>query len=350
MAVNLQDYDRLIKWGSCSWNYPVGWHGVVYHGNRRGPQLSLFADQLAKAEQSPATGRTTPLSPVNGCGAELLAEYCAYPRFSTLCFDLTHYRPFSRVELNEFARYLAPDFPVIIKVWDRITKIGHWKKMGSQAGKLAVRERVYNNDFLNPSLFVDEFLPPFQEAFAPHIGMFLFEFMRLGYYHHARQQWVNFSPRKFNQILNRFLGALPHEYRYAVEIRDRNLLTPEYARILRNHGVAHCFNQWESMSSIPHQYRIVGFTTDFSVARVLTPPKVKYAYVQKAYAPYDHIHQRLPQVRKDLMQLISEALRQNLELHIAINNRAEGNAPATVTELDESVRQLMKSQQGVFAK
>ena len=44
-------------------------------------------------------------------------------------------------------------------------------------------------------------------------------------------------------------GAAP-DFRYAVEIRNQEFLTPEYFACLRTHGVAHVFNAWTRMPPI----------------------------------------------------------------------------------------------------
>lgn len=338
MAFTLADYERLIKWGSCSWNYPAGWQGMVYHGKKDEADLPLFHGN-ALPRHGAANTVTIKKKKTGNYRPELLAQYCAFKPFATLCFDMTHYRPFSAGELAEFARYLTPNFPVVIKVWDDLTKIGHWQKVGN-----ARYQRRRNENFLNPRVFVDQFLPPYRRAFAEHAGMFLFEFMRLGYYDNARQRWINHDPRRFNQALHQFFGALPGDFRYAVEIRDRNLVNAEYAQVLRYHGVAHCFNQWESMLSLHEQFEIVGFPAKFAAVRVLTPPRVKYAEVQKSYAPYDRIHRRLPEMRADIESLIEHALHNLVYLSILINNRAEGNAPITVRELDGAMRRKLVAQ------
>lgn len=337
MAVCMQDYENLIKWGSCSWNYPVGWRNVVYRQPCSLPQMSLFSSNRS-TDDFPVAETQVEKSTATNSSAELLREYCAFPAFSTLCFDMTHYRPYSCEELHELATFMTPDFPAVIKVWDQVTKIGRWRRViNSNHGDSGYR-REKNEHFLNPRVFVDQFLPPFELAFKNHVGIFLFEFMRLGYFDHQRQVWVHYNSHKFNQALDRFLGVLPKEYHYAIELRDRNLINRDYARILQRHGVAHCFNQWETMASIREQYEALGFTANRSLVRVLTPPQVKYAYVQKAYAPYDRIHQRLPEVRQDILHIVEEAMAREVELFVVVNNRAEGHAPGTITELDSQMR------------
>ncbi|MEZ5303069.1 MAG: DUF72 domain-containing protein [Verrucomicrobiales bacterium] len=54
-------------------------------------------------------------------------------------------------------------------------------------------------------------------------------------------------------FLDRFLADLPDGWRYAVEVRNLNLLHPEYFAVLREHGVAHAYNQWTQMPAAEEQ-------------------------------------------------------------------------------------------------
>ena len=47
--------------------------------------------------------------------------------------------------------------------------------------------------------------------------------------------------------LDHMLGALPRDFHYAVELRERDWLTPGYAQMLRAHGASHVFNYWSRM-------------------------------------------------------------------------------------------------------
>ena len=53
----------------------------------------------------------------------------------------------------------------------------------------------------------------------------------------------------------------------------------------------------------------------------------------KLFQPYERIRDPQPEVRQDLLRVIAEATRRHLEALILVNNRLEGNAPATVRAL-----------------
>ena len=50
----------------------------------------------------------------------------------------------------------------------------------------------------------------------------------------------------------------------------------------------------------------------------------------KQFQPYDRVQEPLPDLRRDLVRLVSEAHRRRVEAFILANNRAEGNAPGTI--------------------
>jgi hypothetical protein len=75
------------------------------------------------------------------------------------------------------------------------------------------------------------------------------------------------------------------------------------------------------------------FSADFTVARALLKPGRKYEDAVRLFEPYERIQEPLPDLRRDLMRLMAEAVRRRIEALIVVNNRAEGNAPGTIRAL-----------------
>ena len=50
-----------------------------------------------------------------------------------------------------------------------------------------------------------------------------------------RRADVPVDPHRFVEQLDRLLDAVPNEFEFAVELRSRALLTPEYRRVLARH-------------------------------------------------------------------------------------------------------------------
>lgn len=283
-----------IRFGTSTWTYD-GWAGDVYHRVYHGPQP-----------------------------AKRLEEYGRYPLFRTVGIDSAFYQPPTEEVLAAYARALPPGFPCVSKVWDRITarrfnQDRRWENLAGQR----------NPDFLNAGLFKDAVLLPYARTFRDHAGCFVFEFQAMrGKDLPDVGEWAD--------QLHGFLEQLPGDYRYAVELRNPELLHDLHGAVLRRHGVAHVFNSWTEMPSIGAQLDLSWtFPADFTVARALLKPGRKYADAVRRFQPYDRVQEPVPQLRRDVLRLMAEAVRRRIEALIVVNNRAEGNAPGTIRALAE---------------
>src|SRR5687768_16259511 len=164
----------LIRFGASSWNYP-GWRGLVYHR----PHVCMAAP------------------------ARILEEYARFPLFRTVGIDSSFYSPPTDEVLRAYAEHLPPRFPCVSKVWNQVTVHTFTKAQDpARAGK-------ENSDFLDPDVFQEAVLEPYQRHFADHMGPFVFEFQAIG-------RGSGIGPREFADRLDRFFAALPREPRYAV--------------------------------------------------------------------------------------------------------------------------------------
>ncbi|MBS0183901.1 MAG: DUF72 domain-containing protein [Nitrospira sp.] len=286
----------LIRFGTSTWTYE-GWQGQIY---QRQYAKTMFAK-------------------------ECLGEYCQYlyngePLFRTVGNDSTFYRPPTASQLRHYLKQIPEDFEMCCKVWEEIT-IPHFARQaryGSKAGQP-------NPRFLDANLFNELVLTPYREAkFEPHMGPFIFEFQRHG-----------LGTGEFCSRLDQFFGQLPNDFRYAVEIRNAGVLGPDYWKVLENHGVAHVYNHWSYMPPLLEQHRQMQerFTAPFTVIRLLTPLNMPYEVAKKRAAPYNKIVEALPQMRKETVTLIKQAVGDNRRIYVLVNNRSEGNAPLTVQAL-----------------
>lgn len=275
-----------VRFGTSTWTYD-GWAGDVYHRRYHGAQP-----------------------------AKRLEEYVRYPLFRTVGIDSAFYEPPSDEELRAYAQALPPGFPCVSKVWDRIT-----------VRRLDQRRGERNPDFLNADLFKDAVLGPYTRTFRDHAACFVFEFQAM------RGRDIP-HPLEWADELDAFFAALPRDFRYAVELRNPELLTDLHGEVLKRHRVTHVFNSRTEVPPIGAQLDLSWtFPTDFTVARALLPPGRRYADAVKAFEPYDRIREPLPDLRADILRLVQEALRRRIEAFILASNRAEGNAPGTIREV-----------------
>ena len=83
---------------------------------------------------------------------------------------------------------------------------------------------------------------------------------------------------------------------------------------------------------------MLGFTAVFTVLRLLTPLKMSYEAAKKRAEPYTQIVKAFPQMRRETIQLVRQAVCEGRHAYVLVNNRAEGNAPLTVQGLVEMLR------------
>lgn len=281
-----------LRFGTSSWTFP-GWSGLVYH--RRYPNQRAFL-------------------------RESLGEYAQHPLMRTVGVDRGYYTPVPEQDLEAYARQLPDDFRAAMKVWQRVTmpRYPRHPRYGADAGR-------QNPNFLDAEVFAREVHEPARVAFSGHMGPWIVE--------------VAPSPSPmdstwFCEKLDAFLEAAPRDFPFAVELRDRKLLTPEYSRTLRKHRTAHVFNYWSRMPSLAEQLRVEGLLEgSLLVVRLLLPPGARYADLKEAYAPFDRLVAPQPEMRQDLVRLVRAALERDMECYVLVNNKAEGSSPLTVKAL-----------------
>jgi hypothetical protein len=107
---------------------------------------------------------------------------------------------------------------------------------------------------------------------------------------------------------------MPQDFSYAVEIRNAGILVL---------SIVTC---WPAM-----EWHI-------AVLRLLTPLNMSYEAAKKRAEPYAKIVRELPDMRKEAVVLIKNAIGHNRRAYVLVNNRLEGNAPLTVQALTDLLR------------
>ena len=282
--------------GTSSWKYE-GWLGQIYDEQR----------YLTRGKLSTKRFET-----------ECLEEYAEI--FPSVCVDAGYYRFPSEKYLANLCAQVPDGFRLSYKVTDEITvkKFPKLDRFGDRAG-------TDNEHFLNAKLFLDAFLGPL----SPHrakTGVLIFEFSSFYPTHFARL-------RDFIAALDVFLGQLPANWQYGVEVRNANLLRAEYFDVLRAHNVAHVFNSWTKMPPVEEQMALPGaFTADFYAARFLLRPGRAYQQAVDSFQPYRETKEANPEARTAIKSLIqrSKASPTPRPSYLFVNNRLEGNSPNTL--------------------
>lgn len=307
LAGRLPDDVRL---GGSTWSFE-GWTGLVYA--RRYSSSKLAKDGLA--------------------------AYARHPLFRGVGIDRTHYRPLPPEDLAAYAAQVPEGFRFLVKAHEDLTlaRFPERPRYGDRKG-------LANPLFLDPAYAADAVVGPYVEGLGEKAGALLFQF--------APQP---LEPGPFAESLYRFLTALPARTTvdgkargplYAVEVRNRSLLTADYRAALEAAGACHCGNVYPGMPPLAEQYRVAGLGP-MLVVRWLVRPGYKYGEASRSFQPFNRMVAPDPERRDLLARMIARAHLRGVPSLVTVNNLAEGSAPLTIPELAaETVRALAAETSG----
>jgi uncharacterized protein YecE (DUF72 family) len=248
-----------------------------------------------------------------------LREYATV--FPAVCGDFAFYQFPSEDFWRKLFGQVPPGFQFGFKVPEQITcKVFPTHiRYGAQAG-------LENPTFLDARLFLDAFLRPLF-PYHSNTGVLIFEFGTF-----SKDSFADVV--EFVDVLGLFLAELPPEFRYGVEIRNAEFLTPEYLACLQSHNVAHVFNAWTRMPELSVQLGVPGVVTaDFLVCRALLRRGRPYEEAVKKFRPYSELLDPNPLARKGLREIVQIAKREKRTAFVFVNNRLEGNSPGTIVSI-----------------
>jgi len=286
-----------IYLGGSSWKYE-GWLGQIYD-----PSLYLYRGKVSR----------------KAFEENCLREYATV--FPAVCGDFAFYQFPSEEFWRKLFAQVNPGFQFGFKVPEQITckVFPTHARYGAQAG-------LENPTFLDARLFLDAFLRPLIPYHA-NTGVLIFEFGAFAKSAFAKVE--NFLER-----LDPFLANLPREFRYGVEIRNQDFLTPQYLDCLRAHNVAHVYNAWTRMPDLPAQIAFPNSrTADFLVCRALLRRGRSYEDAVKKFQPYSAVQEPYPPAREGLREIVQIAQREKRTAFVFVNNRLEGNSPGTIVSI-----------------
>lgn len=289
--------------GTSSWTYP-GWKGLVWEGGPSESQLSR-----------------------NG-----LAVYAQHPLFRTVSIDRGFYRPLTVSEYQRYASQVPDDFRFVVKAPSLVTDA----LVRSEDG----RGRQANTAFLDPALASSEFVEPALQGLGRKVGALVFQLSPLPLAQLDRMHEVLSRLRALlaaqPPVAERAPGAV-----LAVEVRDREWLTPEFAAVLRDTGATYCLGLHAKMPPLADQLPLLrALWPGPLVCRWnLNPVNGPYGYetAEQAYAPYDRMVHPDATTREALARVIAGTTHAGQRAYVAISNHAEGCAPRSVRALAEAV-------------
>jgi uncharacterized protein YecE (DUF72 family) len=276
--------------GGSTWSFP-GWAGLVYDRSYPAPRLARGG----------------------------LAAYARHPLLRAVGIDRTHYRPLPAADLALYAAAVPEDFLFLVKAHEACTlaRFPDHARYGAERGRP-------NRLFLDAAYAAAEVVAPYAEGLGAKGGALLFQF--------APQELG--PPPRFAARLHAFLDALPRGPRYAVELRNRELLTADYAAALASAGACHCLNVHPRMPDVRVQAHLAGISAaPLALGRWLLGGGASYEAAGKRFAPFNRLAAPDPVARRALAELARESLAAGRRFLLTVNNNAEGCAPLSIVAL-----------------
>jgi uncharacterized protein YecE (DUF72 family) len=298
---------QAVRLGTSSWSFP-GWRGIVWQGEHT---------ESALAKRG-------------------LAAYARHPLLTAVGIDRTFYRPIAGRDFAAYRRDVPAGFRFLVKADRALTSRTPPSVRGSRdAAPLR---------WLDHRWATDEVVAPAVEGLGETLGTIVFQFTPM-------RATPAEAPR-FARDLADFLSSLPAGPAYSVEIRDRALLTGDYAQALADTGSAHCFTVHPTMPSVAQQADALAAAglepaaQPVIAVRWMLGRDLGYEQAKHRYAPFARLVDPDERTRRDIAELGRAALSRGAAapgVIVIANNKAEGSAPLTIEAL---ARELAASPAG----
>ena len=129
---------------------------------------------------------------------------------------------------------------------------------------------------------------------------------------------------------------MPEMCEFAVELRERSLISDAYRRVLERHAAVHVANYWSAMPMPGEQADLVPQrAAPFVMVRLLMRPGTRYEQQRQEMRPFNRIVQPDEQMRQEVVAILSRARREKRRTYLLVNNKAEGSAPLTIEAIAE---------------
>ena len=306
LAAQLGYPPGAIHLGTSSWSFP-GWAGLVY---------DKPASESALSKQG-------------------LAAYSAHPLLRTVSIDRSFYAPLSRVQYEQYAAQVPPHFRFMVKapgfITDQLRRDGNGR--GIEANPL----------FLDLPAAFDEFVKPAMAGLGVNAGPLVFQFSPLSRRTLADVPAFAARLHAFLQALRAQCAGFSHAPLLAVEVRNGELLTREFAAALKDAGAHYCLGVHARMPTPEEQLPLLrALWPGPLVARWNLHPGFKYEEAKAQYAPFNQLVDQDPASRATLAKVAAATALAGQPVYISANNKAEGSAPLTIYKLAQAIADLLR--------
>ena len=288
--------------GTSSWSFP-GWKGLVYGAKYTATQLSQRG----------------------------LHPYARHPLLRTVGIDSAHYQPLPVETLRQLRRTNAARLSLSHEGPMRHARWCATRCTNAMAPGQVKTTRYFSTARTPPKTSLSRGCKARKSALASC------------FFNSPLKIWPpSAAPPASPSTLKDFLAALPQGPRYAVEVRNPELLTRAYGRALADHGAVHCFNAHPNMPTLSQQQRAMGNPPwPTWVVRWMLHDGLRYDEGVERYRPFGQIVDPDPQTRERIAALIRHAMRSNTPAFVIVNNKAEGSAPLSIVALAMAVAGLV---------
>jgi len=300
-----------IYLGTSSWSFP-GWQRIVYGGAHTEVQLARLG----------------------------LAAYSRHPLLRAVGIDRSFYQPLTEQQYAHYASQVGEHFRFLVKAPALITDALLRGERGAPAAE--------NPSFLDPVLAREQFVEPALRGLGRHAGPLVFQLSPL-----PRRLTAD-GGHELIDSLGVFLRQLPREVDgsapvYAVELRNAELLTPRFVRMLHDAAARLCIGIHAAMPAAARQAAALramdapdADSDDWQlkgplIVRWSLHAGLRYEEAKNRYAPFDRLLDADLTTRGTLAHLAHVAIRSHQPAFIIANNKAEGSAPLTCIELARAI-------------
>jgi uncharacterized protein YecE (DUF72 family) len=281
--------------GTSSWSFP-GWKDLVY--DRKTSQSVLARHGLA--------------------------AYATHPLFRCVGIDRTFYAPLSAADFAAYREAVPEDFRFVVKAHELVTRAYIRPRSGEGAP-------ARNGFFLHRDYAVNEVIGPCVEGLEEKAAILVFQFS-------PQSPAALGGIAGFAENLYQFLDALPPGLRYAVELRNPEMLTPSYLQALTDSGACHCFNVHPTMPPIESQWQSTR-EADFPalLVRWMLQRHLSYGNARDSFAPFNQLVEEDERSRSVITEMCLDSASKKRPAIVVVNNKAEGSAPLSVFRLAEEL-------------
>lgn len=301
-----------VHLGTSSWSFP-GWQGIVYGG-------AYTEAMLAR---------------------EGLAAYAQHPLLRCVGIDRSFHQPLDTAGYARYAEQVPPGFRFLVKAPAQVTDAVLRGERGAP--------QQDNPRFLDAALAAECFVVPALEGLRERAGPLVFQLPPL-----PREAVATDAAHALIERIGTFLDALPREVSglepiYAVELRNAELLTPRFTRMLRDCRARLTIGIHARLPAAARQSAALraldGLAEEGDDWKMKGPLVVRwnlhsgfrYEDARARYAPFDRLIDPDIVTRGSLVHLMHVAISSGQPSYVIANNKAEGSAPLSLIELARAV-------------